>query len=51
MVWKYKCRVCGSYLDPGEGQICDECQDKQNGKRQQDTEEKERSTDHEQRSV
>lgn len=23
----YRCDVCGCYLDPGEGRICDECQD------------------------
>lgn len=28
MSWKYTCGVCGCYLDPGEGRICDECQNK-----------------------
>lgn len=22
----YRCSVCGCYLDPGEGRICEECQ-------------------------
>ncbi len=22
----YRCVVCGCYLDPGEGRICEECQ-------------------------
>ena len=25
MKWKYKCKVCGCYLDPGEGWICEDC--------------------------
>lgn len=24
----YRCSVCGCYLDPGEGRICEECQAK-----------------------
>ncbi len=24
----YRCLVCGCYLDPGEGRICEECQAK-----------------------
>lgn len=24
---RYRCDMCGCYLDPGEGRICDECQD------------------------
>ena len=36
MIWKYKCSVCGGYLDPGEGRICDDCQEKKNDTRQQE---------------
>lgn len=25
MKWNYTCRRCGCNIDPGEGQICDEC--------------------------
>lgn len=25
---RYLCDACGCYLDPGEGQTCDECQQK-----------------------
>ena len=27
MNW-YRCDVCGCYLDPGEGSLCDECREK-----------------------
>lgn len=23
----YRCEECGCYLDPGEGQLCDECRE------------------------
>lgn len=26
MMYPYRCDSCGCYLDPGEGRICDECQ-------------------------
>lgn len=32
MKHQYRCDICGCYLDPGEGRICDECQDKQRRK-------------------
>lgn len=25
-VYNYRCNVCGCCLDPGEGNLCDECQ-------------------------
>lgn len=25
MMNNYRCDICGCYLDPGEGRICDEC--------------------------
>lgn len=25
-MYQYKCDSCGCYLDPGEGQTCEECQ-------------------------
>ena len=25
----YNCDMCGCYLDPGEGRLCDECQEKE----------------------
>lgn len=25
---KYQCDICGCYLDPGEGLLCDECRQK-----------------------
>lgn len=25
---RYHCDECGCYLDPGEGRVCDECQQK-----------------------
>ena len=25
-MYSYRCDVCGCYLDPGEGDLCDECQ-------------------------
>lgn len=25
-MYSYRCDVCGCYLDPGEGNLCDECQ-------------------------
>lgn len=24
----YRCDMCGCYLDPGEGRICEECREK-----------------------
>lgn len=24
-MYSYKCRVCGCFLDPGEGSLCEEC--------------------------
>ncbi len=27
MRW-YQCDICGCYLDPGEGSLCDECREK-----------------------
>lgn len=29
---RYQCDVCGCYLDPGEGLLCDECRQKVRGK-------------------
>lgn len=29
---QYRCSACGCYLDPGEGQICDDCRTKQKEK-------------------
>jgi hypothetical protein len=31
-----KCRICGCSLDPGEGNICEECRDEQYMKQQQE---------------
>ena len=28
MAWNYKCDICGCYLDPGEGLLCEECRQK-----------------------
>ena len=25
---RYRCDICGCYLDPGEGLLCDECRQK-----------------------
>lgn len=30
---QYLCRICGCYLDPGEGQICEDCQEKEEEKK------------------
>ena len=27
----YRCKLCGCYLDPAEGKICQECMDKEEG--------------------
>ena len=27
MMHPYRCDSCGCYLDPGEGHVCDECQE------------------------
>ena len=24
-MYEYRCEVCGCYLDPGEGRICEDC--------------------------
>lgn len=29
MMHPYRCDSCGCYLDPGEGSICDECQQRE----------------------
>lgn len=31
-----KCRICGCSLDPGEGNMCEECRDEQYMKQQQE---------------
>lgn len=28
---KYRCRICGCYLDPGEGDICEDCKEEEKG--------------------
>lgn len=28
MKWNYQCEICDCFLDPGEGKICVECQEK-----------------------
>lgn len=28
MRYSYRCDSCGCYLDPGEGNVCEECQEK-----------------------
>lgn len=31
----YQCDTCGCYLDPGEGRVCDECQQMEAERRKQ----------------
>lgn len=33
----YRCRICGCYLDPGEGRICSDCLEAERGKREMRT--------------
>lgn len=32
MTNRYRCDSCGCYLDPGEGLLCDECQERMHEK-------------------
>lgn len=32
MKWLYVCDSCGCYLDPGEGRLCEECQEKKHAR-------------------
>lgn len=32
MSYFHECSICGASLDPGEGRICDECQEKEEKK-------------------
>lgn len=33
MKWKYRCEVCGCYMDPGEGWICEDCKQERENKK------------------